>query len=338
MTKDKQLSEVNPDLRLRKSYPHDSEKTNMKGIRLCSDGTYFAGVVVQGVFWGVEGFRTKKEASAARKKAKQEMIDKFGTPDNAAVTAKKHDTWVAIGQNSGRAWYICSPQGEKVQVSGIPKWAQENAEKFDKEPTESNCQAIAKAFYRLKRSYLWSSRYPNYLFMPKSYCGWYLEGWEDEFGLHSTYGPPLRGDLLDAYEAIRQPYIKRMRAASRKNAYEKNRASKREAYYQIKAETGHGPRAVTDYYTTYFDCNYKPVTRRGKPAVLRSPDGELISASDLAEWIRNNCEKHFDREPTPSNVKYIRRMLGRVKGRKTKNGEPATTMGGWSVLLPEDVE
>lgn len=163
----------------------------------------------------------QKRSFRRPQKAKQEMIDKFGTPDNAAVTAKKHDTWVAIGQNSGRAWYICSPQGEKVQVSGMPKWAQENAEKFDKEPTERNCQAIAKAFYRLKRSYLGSSRYPNYLFMPKSYCGWYLEGWEDEFGLHSTYGPPLRGDLLDAYEAIRQSYIKRMRAASRKNAYEK---------------------------------------------------------------------------------------------------------------------
>ena len=68
MPNDKKRFEGNPTLRIRKSYPHNSKPTNIKGVRLCSDGTYFAVVVIQGVFWGVEGFRTKQEASAARKK------------------------------------------------------------------------------------------------------------------------------------------------------------------------------------------------------------------------------------------------------------------------------
>lgn len=334
MPNDKKRFEGNPTLRIRKSYPHNSKPTNIKGVRLCSDDTYFSVVVIQGVFWGVEGFRTKKEASAAREKVRQEMVERFGP---CTISTKRHDTWVTIGQNSGKVWYLRSPQGERVKVDGIPQWAQENAKKFNREPNASNGQAIARSFYNLKRSYLGNNQFPNYLFMPISYYGWYVDGWEDEFGLHPTYGPPLRGELKEIYEAARKPYLKRMRAASRKKAYDKNRADKREAYHRIKAEIGHGPSAITGYYETYFDCDYEPVAKR-VPMVLRSPDGELIPVASLPDWVRNNCEQCFGREPTSANVTYIRQRLGHIRGRKATNGEPLTAMGGWSVFLPEEVE
>lgn len=332
---------------LRRFLNQSGEKTGVKGVSFHPDGqlagTYSAWVTVMRVQWAADGFPSLQDAIKAREDARNKLLRELGLTDryHQDIAAKNAaDT----GKKQGTVWHIRSPEGEKIRVYSMMGWAKENAEKFKMRPTEHDALVITGGFTNIKRSYLGKRTIPNCLFYVVAYKGWYLDGWEDDYGeLYSTCGPPVRGEVQKRKEEEYRAFVGE-KCKQNETARQIKNEIYRKNYYQEKKKATGGKwmrSAIEEFPDVFGDTPWKlePASKKNmtrktapKKAVVRikSPSGKIFTTKNMSAWIRENCQRLFGREPTPQAVKS---MITRFSMAKTGKIHDAY---GWTVLPPED--